>query len=443
MKDLEKRISTIIEQRNLFANTDKILVTLSGGADSVALLRLLLTLGYNCDAAHCNFHLRGKESQRDEQFVDDLCQKLQVTLHKKDFDTKQYAEEHHLSIEMAARELRYVYFARLQKDHGYTKIAVAHHLNDNAETVLVNLMRGTGLRGLTGMKFQNGDIIRPLLDVSKKEILAYLNEIGQDYVTDSSNMETDMVRNKIRLQILPLMREVNPSVEKSIQQTAEHLGELEDYFKQAIAEHIKSVIERQQGLLLKINVEKLLQKYSSHLLLFEMLYPLGFNPSQIDDVYRSMQHTGAMFSSPQARLLIDRGYLLVQAIEEEHEKEVIIIPPAEAHLGNCYVKVSLMDRKNLKSIPKEAGKVAVDADKLSMILTLRYIKAGERFQPYGMKGRKLVSDYLTNAKVSRFDKQKQCVICSEGEIVWLVGQRVDQRFAITPDTKQVVVFELI
>ena len=443
MKELEKFVSAVIEQRSLLAKTDKILVALSGGADSVALLRLLLSLGYQCEAVHCNFHLRGDESQRDEQFVARLCEKFQIALHKKDFDTTKYAEEHHLSIEMAARDLRYVYFARLLKEQNFSKIAVGHHQNDNAETVLVNLMRGTGLRGLTGMKYQNGDIIRPMLDVSKKDILAYLKELGQDYVTDSSNMETDMVRNKIRLQILPLMREVNPSVEKSIWQTAEHLGELEAYFKNAIDKDIKSVIERQDGLLLKINIDKLLEKHSSHLLLFEMLYPLGFNPAQIDDVYRSLRHTGALFSSPQARLLVDRGYLLVQAAEEEHEREVIIIAPAEAHLGNCYVKVSLMDRKDLETIPKESGRVAVDADKLSVMLTLRYIKAGERFHPYGMKGSKLVNDYLTDVKVSRFEKQKQCVVCSEGEIVWLVGQRVDQRFAIMPETKRVVLFELI
>ena len=231
MKNLEKEIQDVIEQRNLFDRSEKILVALSGGADSVALLRLLLALGYDCGAAHCNFHLRGGESLRDEQFVVGLCRKLHVELHKTDFDTRQYATAQHQSIEMAARELRYAYFSRLQREWGYARIAVAHHQNDNAETVMVNLMRVTGLKGLTGMMYRNGDIVRPLLGIPKNAILAYLEELGQDFVEDSSNREADVVRNKIRLQIMPLMREVNPSVEKSIQQTVDHLGELETYFR--------------------------------------------------------------------------------------------------------------------------------------------------------------------------------------------------------------------
>ena len=442
MKNLEKEIQDVIEQRNLFDRSEKILVALSGGADSVALLRLLLALGYDCGAAHCNFHLRGGESLRDEQFVVGLCRKLHVELHKTDFDTRQYATAQHQSIEMAARELRYAYFSRLQREWGYARIAVAHHQNDNAETVMVNLMRGTGLKGLTGMKYRNGDIVRPLLGIPKNAILAYLEELGQDFVEDSSNREADVVRNKIRLQIMPLMREVNPSVEKSIQQTVDHLGELETYFRSAMARDIDSIAERPKGLLLKINVERLMQNGSSHLLLFEMLYPLGFNSAQIDSIYHSLGHTGAMFKSGQAQLLIDREDILLRSLDEDPEREVAIIPPAEARLGECRIKLSVMERHELAMVPKEARRVAVDADKLAMILTLRYVRHGERFQPYGMKGRKLVSDYLTDVKMSRFEKQKQCVVCSEDEIVWLVGQRVDQRFAVTPETRTILLMEM-
>lgn len=442
MKAFEKEVADVIGQRGLFAGSDKILVALSGGADSVALLRLLLALGYHCGAAHCNFHLRGDESMRDEAFVERLCEELGVELHTTDFDTRQYAAAQHLSIEMAARELRYAYFARLQKEYGYNKIAVGHHQNDNAETVIVNLMRGTGLKGLIGMRYRNGDIIRPLLGFSKTAILAYLEELGQDFVDDSSNMEADVVRNKIRLQIMPLMREVNPSIEKAIQQTVDHLGELETYFRHAIAKDIDCIVERPEGLLLKINVSRLMESENSHLLLFEILFPLGFNSAQVDDIYRSLGHTGAMFQSAQARLLIDRESILVQSLDEDPEREVAIIPPAEAHLGDCCIKLTMRERHELEAIPKEADRVAVDADKLALILTLRYVRHGERFQPFGMKGRKLVSDYLTDVKMSRFEKQKQCVVCSGGEIVWLVGQRVDQRFAVTPETRRILLMTL-
>ena len=220
----QERVAQYINQKRLFMPTDKVIIALSGGADSVALLCLLQTLGYNCEAAHCNFHLRGKESDRDEAFVCQLCAKRQVPLHIVHFNTVRTAEERHISIEMAARELRYEWFEEIRRKSGANVIAVAHHRDDSVETLLLNLIRGTGINGLRGIRPKNGHIVRPLLCLDRKEIINYLNRTGQDYVTDSTNLQDEYTRNKIRLNLLPMMQEINPSVKESILNTAEHLA---------------------------------------------------------------------------------------------------------------------------------------------------------------------------------------------------------------------------
>ena len=216
---IQNRVAQYIEKEKLFCLNDKVLVTLSGGADSVALLRLLLSMGYTCEAAHCNFHLRDKESDRDEAFVRRLCHESGVLLHIEHFDTIQYAAKKHISIEMAARELRYEWFETLRKQREASVIATAHHKDDSVETVLLNLIRGTGINGLLGIRPRNGNIVRPLLCLSREEIIAYLQYIDQDYVTDSTNLLDEYTRNKIRLNLLPLMKEINPSVKESIIRT--------------------------------------------------------------------------------------------------------------------------------------------------------------------------------------------------------------------------------
>ena len=223
---IQQRITQYIEKNHLFSSDSKILVALSGGADSVALLRILHTAGYHCEAAHCNFHLRGEESNRDESFVRQLCLKYNIRLHTADFNTTQYAAEKHISIEMAARELRYNWFEEIKNKYRADVIAVAHHQDDSIETMLLNLIRGTGITGLLGIRPRNGAIVRPLLCVNRKEIIQYLQNIEQDYVTDSTNLEDEYTRNKIRLNLLPLMEEINPSVKNSLVETSNYLNDV-------------------------------------------------------------------------------------------------------------------------------------------------------------------------------------------------------------------------
>ena len=308
----QERVAQYINQKRLFMPTDKVIIALSGGADSVALLCLLQTLGYNCEAAHCNFHLRGKESDRDEAFVCQLCAKRQVPLHIVHFNTVRTAEERHISIEMAARELRYEWFEEIRRKSGANVIAVAHHRDDSVETLLLNLIRGTGINGLRGIRPKNEHIVRPLLCLDRKEIINYLNRTGQDYVTDSTNLQDEYTRNKIRLNLLPMMQEINPSVKESIFNTAEHLSEVSIIYKKSIEEATKRV-QTAEG----ICIDALMQETAPETLLFEILYPLGFNAAQIRDIYRALEgQPGKTFSSEHWRVVKDRKYLLIEAYQQ-------------------------------------------------------------------------------------------------------------------------------
>ena len=309
----KKKIAQYIDQEKLFTREDKILVTLSGGADSVALLRLLLDMGYTCEAAHCNFHLRGDESVRDEMFVRELCLQLVVPLHVQHFQTMEEAEKRHISIEMAARELRYAWFEQLRLQQGADVIAVAHHKDDSVETLLLNLIRGTGINGLLGIRPKNGNIVRPLLCLDRKEITEYLQEIGQSYVTDSTNLQDEYTRNKIRLNLLPLMQEINPSVKESLLRTSEHLNDAALLYKKGIEEG-KQKVQTEQGIL----ISALLQEPAPETLLFEILSPLGFNSAQIKDIFTSLNgQPGKIFLSREWRVIKDRELLLIEPVYSE------------------------------------------------------------------------------------------------------------------------------
>ena len=426
---LHIQIAQYIEKEKLFGLKDKALIALSGGADSVALLRVMVYLGYSCEAAHCNFRLRGEESDRDESFVRNLCDNLNIPLHVIHFDTNEYAVQHQVSIEMAARELRYDWFEKLRKELKADVVAVAHHRDDSVETLLLNLIRGTGINGLTGIHPKNNHIVRPLLTVSREDILAYLKEMKQEYVTDSTNLQDEYTRNKIRLNLLPMMETINSSIKSSLFSTASHLLDASVIYNKVIEEGKKRVITNEG-----IFIEKLLTEPSPRALLFEILYPLGFNSAQADDIFLSLdRQSGRKFFSPAWMVVRDRAYLLIkrltsQAVEAE-EKPVI----EEERFPYTPDFV----------IPRDKKTACFDADKLYYPLTLRKWQAGDRFVPFGMKGKKNVSDYLTDVKYSILQKESMYVLCSGEQIVWLVGERTDNRFRIDKDTKNVLLLRLI
>lgn len=425
---IEQRVIQYIEKEQLFSQNSKILVALSGGADSVALLRILHSLGYECEAAHCNFHLRGKESERDEMFVRQLCQQYNIPLHITDFDTTRYAEEKHISIEMAARELRYEWFEKKRIECHANRIAVAHHQDDSIETMLLNLIRGTGITGLLGIRPINGYIVRPLLCVSRKEIVCYLQSIGQEYVTDSTNLEDEYTRNKIRLHLLPLMQEINPAIKNSLITTGNHLNDVATIYNKSISE-AKARVITSEGIL----ISAILQEPSPETVLFEILHPLGFNPAQIKDIYHSLDgQSGKQFSSKEWKVIKDRDFLLLEKIRPERKDT----PSFQLIREESEYTTDFQ-------IPHEKEVACFDADKLSGTITFRRYQAGDTFIPFGMKGKKKVSDYLTDRKFSISQKERQWVLCCNEQIAWLIGERTDNRFRIDENTRRVVIYRMV
>ena len=423
---IEKKIAQYIDNERLFPIDARIIVALSGGADSVALLRILHTLGYDCEAAHCNFHLRGTESDRDEMFVRKLCKTMRTPLHTIDFATEQYAIEKKISIEMAARELRYQWFAEIKEKTKADVIAVAHHQDDSVETVLLNLIRGTGINGLLGIRPKNGDIVRPLLRISRKEITDYLQNAGQEYMTDSTNLQDEYTRNKIRLNLLPLMQEINPLVKEHIIDTSNYLNDVNRIYNKGIEEGKQRVIEKGN-----IRIVPLLKEPSPEALLFEILYPLGFNAAQTKNILTMLEgQTGKQFISKDGwRVVKNRELLLIDKKEKQEN------PPF------CLIKEEKEYTKDF-IIPREKHIACFDTDKLIGEINLRKWQTGDIFIPFGMKGKKKVSDYLTDRKFSIIQKENQWVLCCGDKIIWIVGERTDNRFRIDEKTKKVTVFKM-
>ena len=424
------KVERYIEKHKLLKPSELYIVALSGGADSVALLLLLKNGGFNIHAAHCNFHLRGEESDRDEAFCEQLCADENIPFNRVHFDTREYADLHKVSIEMAARELRYRWFEQLRQDIGAAGICVAHHRDDSVETVLLNLVRGTGLRGLAGIQPRNGHILRPLLCVSRAEIEAFLAEKGQKYVTDSTNLETDVQRNVVRLEVLPLLRKLNPAVVENIQRTAENLAESQQVLNTIVAniDNVKT-----------LELSELDKYGSSEYLVFEWLKKYGFNGDQVRQILDA--ETGRIVSSAMGYdVLKDRGRLIVEPALEPFRP--MRIPEEGTYVLDGKTRFSV--RKKNVYVSKEPHVATLDAAKVSFPLTVRRVEEGDCMQPYGMKGKKLLSDLMTDLKMTVFEKRRQLVVVdSQGVVLWAVGLRVAGFAAVSTTTSEVLEFSLI
>lgn len=441
---LENRVKSFIAQHNLLQTDAGVLVALSGGADSVALLRMLLRLGYGCYAVHCNFHLRDEESNRDEAFVVALCQSLGVPYEVIHFDTEAYAKEQKVSIEMAARELRYREFERIREERDLQAIVVAHHQDDAVETMLLNLIRGAGINGLTGMRVKNGRVVRPLLCLSREEVVGYLDHLGQSYVTDSTNLTDAYARNKVRLQLIPLMQQINPAVKENILQTASHLADASTIYNKVVEESVKQVVKPcESGV--DIDIASLMATDVPHTLLFEVLHPYGFNSRQVADVYRSLSgEAGRMFYSTDYVALKDREVLCVRKRELVDSEELYTLPEE----GNLV----LPDGRVLTAhrivpdaswcVPKTNDVCVLDVSRLSKPLVLRHPKEGDRMRPFGMKGTKLLSDLYTDLKLSRMERSAQWLLCHGDDVVWAVGLRASEWCRLHGDESEVLVVKV-
>ena len=422
MQGALEKVRNYIRQHHLLEEGARVLVGLSGGPDSVCLARILDSLGYGVVAVHCNFHLRGDESQRDEQFVVSLCQQMGWELHRVDFDTQTYAQHRKISIEMAARELRYEHFRSLLHDTQAHAIAVGHHQDDNIETLLLNAVRGTGIRGLCGMQPRNNDVVRPLLCLTRQEILAHLADIQQDFVTDHTNLEDAYARNKVRLDVLPLLEHINPGAMKNLASTQENLAEVMKVYQQAMQQSLAECVEQRANGEISIHIAKLQSHPSPISILHETLSSLGFNKAQMEDMLHTLHESGKVFTAEGRRALVDRQHIIVEA----------------AHYPMPAIHQEVVDVQDLH-MQKDPSHAYLDADKLHGELTLRTPRTGDTFAPFGMGGkRKLLSDFLTDQKLSLFEKEHQPLLMDGDEIVWVVGRRSSELYRVDEHTKRVL-----
>ena len=414
------------------------IVALSGGADSVALLLGLLRLQQPLVAAHCNFHLRGEESDADEAFVRQLCERLGVQLYVAHFDTTEYAKQQRISIEMAARELRYDYFEKLRTELGASDIVVAHHRDDNVETLLLNLVRGSGLKGLCGMQRRNGFIVRPLLDVTRKEIEDFLKSEGCAFRVDSTNTDTAFKRNKIRHELLPLLRELNPSIDRTLAETIVRLNEAQTLLRSLRSDSIAA-----PALPLRLPLASLQSSPAPHTLIFNFLSPYGFTPSQCRTIAQECsERVGAMYETAEYLCVRDREALILAPRPPRIAHFELPIDEGELTLPNgATLRLHRCVRAALTEIPKSPHIACLDLAKITFPLFVRTPQEGDRFAPFGMKGTQLISDYLTNRKRNRLEKLASLLLCDAQGPLWLINERPDRRAMITSSTQEVLIVE--
>ena len=428
-----------INRYHLIAESDRLILALSGGMDSMVLADLLLKMKVDFVVAHCNFHLRGEESDGDEQFVRKFAEKYGIQCFVKHFDTEQYAAEQSVSIEMAARDLRYAWFEELRQQLGYDKIAVAHHADDQAETFFMNLLRGAGLRGLKGMQPQNGVIIRPLLWASREQIHQYALENNITWREDHTNAETIYLRNKIRNQLLPVFDELHPEARQGLYKSLEHLASENELYRELLQEKLNQIVER-NGEIQSIPHSAFFIQHSAFQLLFEWLRQYNFNTDQCRFIFEAIESgIGNKYFSPTHQLVIGRNELQLSEIKSVSDEEIQI----EAGQMEIFLPIHLCFSQFEKTadffIDKSSHIAQLDADKIQFPLTLRHWRHGDRFHPLGMKGSKLLSDFFVDQKLTEFQKRNIWLLVSaDHKILWVVGYRMDDRFKIGERTRTVL-----
>lgn len=427
-----------IEEQFPFLKNSRIVIAISGGIDSVVLAYLCHKLNFNLALAHCNFNLRGKDSDADEDFVLDLGEQLNVEVFVQNFDTETYAEENKCSIQMAARELRYDWFSELAQQLNFDYILTAHHADDNLETFLINFTRGTGLNGLTGIPEINGNIARPLLSFSRETIEAYAKNENIAWREDLSNASRKYLRNKLRHDVVPILKEINPQLLDSFQSTLQHLNDTVDIVEDAVGDFTKRSIKNSNDTNTTFKISEFKKINNPKAYLFEMFKDYGF--SEWDDVVNLLDaETGKFIKSHSHRLIKYREYIILskfpngkyQPIEIRESTVISYFPNGSLnfHTVNEFFQIN-------KSV------IFVDQEKLKYPLELRLWQTGDVFHPIGMKGKKKVSKYLKDEKLTPIEKENTWVLTSENKIVWVVGRRADERFKVTDQTNKILKIEL-
>jgi tRNA(Ile)-lysidine synthase len=430
-----------IEQNNLCKRSDKILLTVSGGLDSMVMLYLFKQAGFSIGVAHCNFQLRGEESKGDEDLVKKVCADAGIPFHSKHFETEVYAEGKGVSIQMAARELRYTFFNELVNEKGYQYIATAHHLNDNLETVLLNLVRGTGMDGVTGIPVKHQNVIRPLLIASREIILEYATSNSLSWREDSSNASDKYHRNLLRNQVVPLLKKINPGLEHGFHNSLQRLKgsaalayqSLQQFKSEAVTETVDRI---------NIDKNKLNGQTSPPVILWELIKNKGFNFDQCCEAIETNHQPGKVFYSDAFQLTVDRVTYIISLIKIVTDKEIVIDTRLSiAQRENQRLTFEVIDKSKF-SIDKDPVIGQFDFNTLRFPLTWRTWRPGDRFIPLGMSLQKKLSDFFIDVKVSLPDKNAITVLESAGEIIWIVGYRINDRFKVTEETSLILCVSL-
>ena len=430
-----QKLTTHINNNFSFLKDKKLLIAISGGLDSVVLTQLCNELNFDISLAHCNFQLREKESDLDEEFVEILSQKSSNQIFIKKFKTEEFAKKNNISIQIAARELRYNWFQEIIEKHNFDYVLTAHHADDNLETFLINLTRGSGLDGFTGIPKINGNIARPLLPFSREEILIYAQENKLNWREDASNALTKYIRNKIRHQVTPILKEINPSLLSSFQKTVENLEQSQQIIEDKIGDLSKEIIKKEDAIL-KFNIDKILQLSNPKAYLYQFLKEYNF--TEWNDVYNLLvAQSGKQVFSKSHRLLKDRGFLLLSKkgssinskISHKISKEANgITKPIHLTLGEITERIT----ENKQTI-------YVDKDLLKYPLIVRKWQNGDYIYPTGMQGKKKLSKFFKDEKFSLLEKENTWLLCNNNnDIIWVINHRKDRRFDIKSSTKEII-----
>lgn len=437
-----ERFLKYIQDNRLFTENDKILLGVSGGIDSMVMLDLFIRSGFKIGVAHCNFKLRGEESDKDQQFVKEKAESYSVPFHTIQFDTKSYAEEKKLSVQMAARDLRFNWFRKIMADDNYQFIALAHHMDDLVETFFINLSRGTGIKGLSGIKSRNGDVIRPLLFATREEITEYSSGKCILFREDSSNNELKYTRNILRHKLIPGFQQLNPRFNLTMNENIGRISEAARLYFHRI-EYLKQQLIRKENNTVYIEISELRTQNISAEVLYDILEEFQFNYEVVKEIYSTLStQSGKQFYSHTHRLVKDRTRLYISAVNDEFQQE-FRISEKDSYLSLPFMlKIKKQNYSDDFVIPRENNKIAVDKSKLSFPLVIRHWRKGDIFYPFGMKQKKKLSDFFIDNKFSILKKENTWLLCSGNDIVWIIGHRTDNRYRITNQTKELVIFEM-
>ncbi len=430
-----------IESKQLFSGHDRILLAVSGGIDSVVMTDLFHKAGYDFGIAHVNFKLRGEESDVDQKFVEALANTYNVSFYVSVYDTKTYAKEHHLSTQMAARELRYRFFQNICEKHQYNYIATAHHKNDQFETFFINLLRGTGISGLRGIKAKQNNIIRPLLFADRKTIEQFQQSEQLKFREDSSNASDKYLRNKIRHQLAPVLKDIDPKYLDTINANMLRFGESEEIYKQHITELRSELFEKRKHYIY-ISIDKLKSFNPRVTYTYELIKNWNFSFAIAEDIVRSLDHeTGKIFTSETHELLKDRDHLIIRKKEYKSFTPVLINEDDLSVNNGINLKLEHILRNDEFQVSKENHIIELDKNKLSFPLTIRKWEQGDYFYPLGSKFKKKLSDYFIDQKFSLFEKEDVFLLCTGTDIVWIIEHQIDDHFKVTPQTKEILRIE--